>query len=206
MVKIIIAGTDYKYCVNKSKIYSCNDKKGVFGRGIINSKSDPYKVTRIGLLGEMALAKYLDVPVRFEYLKHGDHFDFKIAGYTIDVKTASRNYGSVLVRCISGSGKFVLNNPCDIYVAAYIVSEEPDDHYAEVELVGWIYSKRFKDMQPVDAIIGRHKNYQIDLGDVSSISSLRRLLNAKQLSQEKSNKKASRPAISSKKRSSTSKR
>jgi len=175
-MKIVVCGEDYKYCQESSKNYKCNTKKGFFGKGIINSKNDPYKVTRIGLLGEMAFAKYMDVPARFEYMEHGDDFDFKINGKTIDVKTASRNYGACLIRCINHKGNFILKKPCDIYVAAYIDKEIPDENYAEVIIKGWIRSKEFKNMEPVNARVGKHKNYEISFDNVSSLSSLKKLL------------------------------
>jgi hypothetical protein len=48
------------------------------------------KVTRIGLLGQMAFAKIFNQPMDFEYREKGDKYDNKIGSWTYDIN-AMRN-------------------------------------------------------------------------------------------------------------------
>ena len=123
----------------------------------------------------MAFSKFMDIPVYFEYLANGDDNDFVINEHTIDVKTASRNYGSVLVRCISEKGNWVLD-PCDIYIAGYIHQEVPEEHYAEVSIEGWCTKEYLSTLSPVPARVGKHQNLQLDFDKINPISSIKKEL------------------------------
>ena len=99
-MRIKISKQDYKKCKQASENYWSNGISGFFGRGIINSKNDPCKVPRTGLLGEMALCRYLNVPQpNLDYVQNGEKEDFNINGISVDIKTASKNYGAELIRC-----------------------------------------------------------------------------------------------------------
>ena len=172
---IKIKNEEYQYCVEKSEEYWCNKKTGFFGRGIINTKKDKYKVTRIGLFGEMALAKYLGITPDFKFIHCGDQFDFIINGKTIDVKTASRNYGASLIRCRSEKGRSVFK-PKDIYVAALLEEENSDKLFCRISLKGWETLDFVRKLPEVPAMVGKHLNYELKFDQLRGIGTLKKFL------------------------------
>lgn len=164
----------YKVCVDASLNYWASSKKGAWGKGLVNSKEDKTKVERTGLLGEMAFYIISGLPYNFTFKKGGDKFDFQVNNKTIDVKTATYNYGCICIPAYNGSGNYVFRNH-DFYVSAYIV--EDNGKWAEVELVGWEFGTSVKQLPVKGARAkGLHKNYELEHKKVRPIEELIELL------------------------------
>ena len=168
---IEIKGENYKKCVEAAKNYWASSKSGNYGRGLINSKDDPMKVERTGLLGEMAFSIFSGLPVDFSYKKGGDKTDFILNGKTVDVKTAASNYGANCIKAYTASGKYVFRE-LDIYVAAYVVEDTGES--AIVNLVGYELGSVIKGFDPKGARArGLHKNFELDHKKLKPIEDLK---------------------------------
>lgn len=171
-MKIQIPPKLYEKCNLCSQNRWSNKKTGHFGRGLINSKDDPCKVERIGLLGEAALAQYINQKVDYEYKEGGTPFDFNLNGLNIDIKTAARNYGCGLIRAVSDRGS-VVELKSDIYVFAYLEVENRDEKMATVVLTGWEEKCKIEKMKTVPARIGNHLNYELSYQNLNPIETLK---------------------------------
>lgn len=173
-MKIDINEEDYLKCKEASENYWSNSKKGFFGRGIINTKNDPCKVPRIGLLGEMAFCRFLDIKApNLDYLHNGDKEDFTVNGMSVDIKTAARNYGAALIRCESEKGRSVFKK-YDVYVGAYLLYDNGTT--AQVNLVGWLPLNEVILLDKKPARVGHHKNYELEFDKIHPIISIRECL------------------------------
>lgn len=171
-MKIQINPKLYEKCHLCSQNRWSNKKKGFFGRGMINSNIDPYKVERIGLLGEAALAKYINKEVDYEYKEGGTPFDFNFNGLNIDIKTAARNYGSGLIRAVSDKGRKI-ELKSDIYVFGYLEWENKKEKKAEVVLTGWMERCKIEELEIVPARVGQHFNYDIPYEKLNPIETIK---------------------------------
>ena len=172
---IEVKGENYKSCLEAAANYWASSKTGNYGKGLINSKDDPLKVERTGLLGEMAFSIFSGLPVDFSYKKGGDKTDFILNGQTVDVKTAASNYGANCIKAYTASGKYVFRE-LDIYVAAYVVEDTGES--ATVNLVGYELGSVIKGFPPKGARArGLHKNFELDHKKLRSIEELITALN-----------------------------
>ena len=173
-MKIIISSELYQKCDTCSQNRWSNKKKGFFGRGLINSQDDPCKVERIGLLGEAALSQFIDRKVDFEYKEGGTPSDFKFNNYSLDIKTAARNYGCGLIRAKTESN-YVISLKSDIYVFAFLESETRQKNEAVVVLAGWLTKEDIEKCKIVPARIGKHYNYEARYEILKDIAELRKI-------------------------------
>lgn len=164
----------YKKIEKASQNRWSNSKKGRFGRGLINSKEDPYRAERLGLLGEAALAQLIDRKVDYEYKEGGVPFDFRLNNLKLDIKTAHRNYGSGLIRAITSKGTRV-ELKSDVYVFGYVVCECKYNKIATIELVGYLEKEEIEKCNIVPAKIGKHKNYDIPYDQLKPIETLKKI-------------------------------
>lgn len=176
-MRIKVDGDAYTKCEVASRTYWSNGKTGFFGKGIINTKGDPCKVTRIGLLGEMAVSQYLGIKPDFSYQERGTPQDFLYNGFSLEVKTASKDYGAALIRCRSDSGKVVFKPSADVFIAAVVESEDREEGFAWVFLKGWETRDFVLGLPEVPARIGFHWNYELKFGDIRGIGKLKGFLN-----------------------------
>lgn len=173
-MKIQISQQLYEKCDKHSQNRWSNKKKGFFGRGMINSNDDPCKVERIGLLGEAALALYINQKVDYEYREGGAPFDFNIGGLNLDLKTAARNYGCGLIRAVSDRGT-VIELKSDVYVFAYLERENKDEKSASIVLTGWLERCKIQTQSVVPARVGKHYNYECKYTNLNPIETLKNL-------------------------------
>lgn len=171
-VLVDIFGEEYEMCDHYSKLMMANSKTGAYGKGIANTKSDPYKVERIGRLGEMAFAKLYDRYVDFTYYSKGDEYDFiNDHGQTLDIKTACNCYGSGLIRVQEGSRIFPLG--CDYYMFGFLKNENIQLNQASIVIVGWISKneilKNFNKLVPSKSKYSSHMNYEIPYGSLNKL-------------------------------------
>lgn len=167
---IKIEGDNYLKCVEAAKNYWASSKTGGYGKGLINTKIDPIKTERTGLLGEMAFSIVTGLPVDFSYKNGGDKTDFILNGKTVDVKTAASNYKANCIKSYTPNGKYVFRE-LDIYVAAYVVEDTGES--AVVNLVGYELGSVIKDFPPKNARAkGLHKNFELDHKKLKPIEDL----------------------------------
>lgn len=161
-VAVEIANEDYHICNEYSigKKFWGNSKKGAYGKGLCQSKDDPYKPRRIGLLGEVAFGKIFGLPVDIEYKKFGDKQDFILNEQKINVKTATWNRGDCLL-VYKKDGKLVPLTQ-DIYINCFIEEENREKEVATVILVGYILKKDIFKCQIIESYIGKNiLNYKV---------------------------------------------
>lgn len=150
----MIDGELYQKCFKASKNMWCSKK-----RGYINSKKDPRRAERTGLLGEAAFAKLFNLSLEknFKYKKFGEKVDFILHGQKIDIKTGQDcNSRRAYIPAINKWRKSVELNS-DIYVFCYINEEKliRDEEknvlggeYAEVVIAGYLLKKHILKYTP----------------------------------------------------------
>ena len=176
--KIEIGSNEYALCDASSYHRGCSKKKGVFGRGLINDEKDPFHVERCGNLGEMAFGKLFGLPVDFTFRQRGDNGDFSMGKYSVNVKTATYNYWTGLVRVYKSQAdkdadvRIALD--ADLFVFGWLGTESRDKKNSIVYLAGYhkkeyIFDKC--DIKP--ARKGReHFNYEVPFVGLSPIRQL----------------------------------
>jgi hypothetical protein len=182
-VFVKIEGREYDVCEETSKVWWSSSKSGAYGKGLLNSKDDPAKTERIGLLGQMAFAKLINEPVDLSYRHGGDKYDFLISGkYKIDIKCASWDYGKNLVQKTNEYG-YPQKIDKHIYVGSFIDQEDRSNKNASIVLVGYYlkedvlcantakgskgnghfnYELQFHRMKPIMKLIDKIKNYKLN--------------------------------------------
>jgi hypothetical protein len=171
MIRIIVKDQDYIDCCAASGNMWCSSKSGEYGYGLLNSPLDRHRTERLGRIGEKALSLYLNKEVDFEYKVGGDNGDLK-SEKIVDIKTASRNYGKLLIQAKSEFG-YCITLKSDYYVGAYCVSECAKNKLAEIELVGWINKRKVITKPIVPAMRGTHKNYEVKYSELEPIETLK---------------------------------
>lgn len=152
-----IEGDEYRACAEACRSYWANSKPGVYGAGFANEHNDPFKATRIGMLGEMVFGKMIGQKPDFSYRKMGDDGDFVVAGCRIDVKTAVKKRPSLWVYRVSEVGA-VIELKSHVYVAQYLEYENRVDGFASILTVGWISRERLMMCELMTSKVGSHKN------------------------------------------------
>ena len=147
---IDVGGQDYMVCEEHSKKRWSNKKTGFYGSGIMNTDEDPYRVERIGLLGEVAFGKIFDWPVDLTYRKGGDKNDFQIGDISIDVKTSFSESGKSRVLHTNSRGKKVISYK-DLYVVSFLDFDYPDLAHAAIIFVGYVTRGYLEDRSVVPA-------------------------------------------------------
>lgn len=173
-MKISIPFDLYQKCHECSQNRWSNKKKGQFGRGLINNVDDPCKAERIGLLGEAALAQFINRKADYEYKEGGNPFDFQLNNLTIDIKTAAKNYGCGLIRAKT-QNHTVIELKSNVYVFAYLEMENRTEQTAIVVMKGWLDKENIEKCDIVPARIGMHFNYQIKYEKLREIEELRKI-------------------------------
>lgn len=171
-ILVEIEGDEYIACDNASRNFFASQKKGNYGKGLLNTEDDPYRTERIGYLGQMAFGKLIDEPVDLVYRKGGDKQDNIIANNVkVDMKCASRNYGSNLIQKTSEYG---VRQKIDkqVYVSSFLESENREEKKAEVLLVGYALKKDVLGSEVEKSPIGEHFNYKIPFEGMKPISRL----------------------------------
>lgn len=167
-----VEGKDYEVCSKTSSNYWANTKPGSYGKGLISGKDDKYRPVRSGLLGEIALAKTFGLSVDVSYKEGGDKADGLFNKYSYDIKTATYDYGAALIYHTNEWGKKVPLNK-DIYISAYITSDDRENEVAEVIIVGFMLKE---DVFKCEVRRGRrgngHLNYEVPHHKTKSIVKL----------------------------------
>jgi len=173
MLKILLEKDDYEKAISSSQNMWCSSKQSFYGRGLLNTKDDPYKTERTGKLGEIALSKILNVEPDLSYRKHGDKSDFYINNKHIDIKTAARfpKYQAGLIYALNEFGKPV-KIKSDIYVFGYIENDDLSNKIANIVLLGFQLKENIIQLPMVPAKYGKHLNYEIKYDTLIDIDKL----------------------------------
>ena len=147
-----------------------NSKRGTYGRGILATEDDPYATCRVGILGQVALAKFLGLDTDLTYRHQGDDFDFLVNGKTVDLKTAShRSFGVYITAQRNG---YDLPLTKDVYAAAYLKSEDRQNKTAVVVLVGWATKEEVARLTPRKSRYGNWYNRELEFVETHPIGEL----------------------------------
>lgn len=168
-----IAPKQYDICSEAAQNMMCSSKPGFWGRGMLNTKEDPFRVERLGRLGEMAFGLLIKQKIDTKYRKKGDKYDFILNGKRIDVKTAAQKpkYMCGLVRTENEKTKKI-DLSSDIYVFGYVVREWAEEKKAKICLVGYMNKEDIIIREKKPAKYGYHMNYEcpyselLDIGDL----------------------------------------
>lgn len=166
-MEVLIKQEEYLECVRAAKNMWCSSKPGIYGRGLLNTPTDPTRTERMGRLGEKALSLYLNLKPDFEYKELGDAGDLVFGLNKVDIKTASRDYGKLLVQA---ENEFGYKTPLksDYYVAAVILKDNGIE--ALVKLVGWCTKEEVLNSGIHPAIKGKHKNHVIPYNKLKTMN------------------------------------
>ena len=168
--KIVVRGSNYEACETASSAWWTKNKVGGgWNPGMLNSSSDPRKTERVGILGEMAFGMMTGMPVNLGYKEFGNVTDFDVFSYGLDVKTAARNYGLALIRCIDEYGKRQ-ELGSDIYAFAYVESEDKAAGEAVISYIGYQTREKIVSRPIVCARRGNHRNYEIPYPELKPMS------------------------------------
>lgn len=148
----------YDFCVANSSNMECSNNPGIFGRGLINTIKDPYKVERRGYLGEVAFGVLTNTSTFIGRKKGGDIDDFYINNFKTDIK-ATTYQGCMLIKSVN-ENKTPVYLKSDIYVSAYLI-EKPECRQASVLFVGYATGDYVRSMPDVPAKKGKHLNKEI---------------------------------------------
>ena len=176
-VKCRIDGGEYLKIEKACENYWANSKKGVYGKGLIASKDDIFRPVRTGMLGELAFGMWVGVEPDFSYKDKGDQQDFVVKGLKVDVKTATRNYNAGLIRYMS-EGKRIIPISKDLFVFCYLETEDRENKFAEVVLVGYIMKEAVMEKPTVPARRGYHWNKEVPYAELKDIGSIDECFNA----------------------------
>lgn len=174
-VTITIPPRIYEFCHQASLNQWANTKKSTqWGRGLVNNTMDPSKSSRIGYLGEVAVARLLGLKVDFSYHHGGQESDHVIGNNKIEVKTAAKYYSFAcgLIKVLDETG-MPISLKSDIYLFCYLDSRGADltKKTAHVSIVGWCLKNEILRCPNVPARRegARHKNKEIPYQDLHGI-------------------------------------
>lgn len=177
-VTVKIPPEEWQVCDEVSRNYWSQKKRGQYGKGILNTQSDPAKTERTGLLGEMAFAKISGLDMDISYVEGGAAHDFTFVSSTgeelsIDIKTAHKlqPYKAMLIYAQSGSGKDIPLNST-YYVAGYIANEDIEAQKATVILIGYCHRDLVLSKDLVKGKQGFWLNKEIPYAELSELDGL----------------------------------
>ncbi len=169
---VSVSSDEYRLCEEASHNFWANSKGGAYGAGLANTPDDPARVTRTGLLAQMAFAKLCNQPVDLEYREYGDRYDNKIGEYLIDIKCALRDYGAGLIYHTNEWGKQIPLDK-DIYVFSYIESDDRVAKGASIVFTGCATQKEIQKCEIKQGFRGNgHMNYVVPFSGLRSMSRL----------------------------------
>lgn len=184
VLRVPVDSDSYEYADRISHhLWTKEKKRGKYNDGCINTKDDPSRATRTGLLGEMAFASVFDQEVDLKYRKGGSPYDFILetvkGPFSIDLKTSHAVYKTrtqSLIKSKSSRGHRV-RLKSQIYVAAYIDSEDRLNGCADVVLIGFQTNTGIKKLPDVQSPVrgGRWYNKELNYTDLHPILDLCKL-------------------------------
>lgn len=170
---VMVSGEEYVTGEQSAEWWWSKSKPGFYGQGLANSKEDGNRTIRTGVIGEIGFGKIFNLPIDLGYVKNGKDQDFIIGpNETIDVKTATYNYGCVCIQAINEK-KIKIPLKADIYVGGFLQNEDRNKKSVEVIFVGYI-KKEFINPNPVKARKegATHMNYEVPYKDLQPIKLL----------------------------------
>lgn len=169
-----VYGKEYNICEEAAGNWWCKDKPGFYGQEMANTKEDKNKTIRTGIIGEMGYGKIFNLPVDLKRREFGKDDDFIMGpNKTIDVKTATYNYGSGLIYAKNEKG-IDIPLKVDIYVFGFIENEDRIKKSATVVFVGYAMKEFVSKLKPVkgEKDVATHMNYKVAYDDLQPMSFL----------------------------------
>lgn len=174
VLSVVIDGEEYDLCDLYSRNMWASKKSGLWGKGLINTDKDKYKVERFGAFGEISYAKISGKPVDFRYIEFGDKQDFVQEENKIDFKIAQRltDYKKGLVRATNDYGK--QTRILDYFVFGFLQEEDIKNKTATIAIVGGCDKKTLMNRKTVPARFpgATHTNYEISYSELTPISEI----------------------------------
>lgn len=172
VVSVTISGDEWLVCHEYSFRRGCNKKTGTYGVGIENSKfgnNDPRIVERLGLLGEMALAKLWNLPVDFTERDY-DQYDFMCHGKKIDIKVSNGYYSGNFIQVINQNGYHIPLRH-DIYIGGHVAKEDKTKQFATIVLAGWQTHEFVEGLPTVKSTAkgASHYNKRLEYADLNPL-------------------------------------
>jgi hypothetical protein len=205
-VRVRLTGSDVQYACevarSRGKFRSYAFRTDQWGRGAFR---DPTHPIVYGTLGEIAFARWLlqqtgiSLPVDDRHLARGDGGkDFDWHGLVVQVKTARRDYDTLLVRASehSDASDPYLPPPLKVYVRARLCPPERDDGLFSrvppsrepnekpprvVELCGFVHHANVPRPAEPSRVFAGVWNYSVPLCELLSMSDLADLFTARRL-------------------------
>lgn len=154
-ILVNISGDAYSFVEEKStsKRSYAQKTQTAYRKGGANSSRDPHRTERMALLGELAAAHVLGVPMSDTgYRAKGDGGkDFLIQGpkrlHKVDVKLTCTND---LIICVH-NGSFPLEVKSDIFIAIKLRNDNTFRRTALLEIIGYITAPMLRNYEIVDS-------------------------------------------------------
>lgn len=169
-ISVDLPENDYVLCEQASQNMWCSKKKGTYGKGLINTENDPYKVERIGRLGEKAFEKLTGLSCDFSYINQGDEYDFIIGNDKIDVKTSSsiskNECGYIMAINEYGIKKELTSN---IFIFSYLSNESIQTRSAQIIFLGFVFLDNIIKKPLEKSKYANHFNYVVKYDELLPI-------------------------------------
>jgi hypothetical protein len=177
-VTVKLTPEEWKVCHDVSSNMWANSKTGHYGKGLINTKEDPYFAERVGKLGEVAFSKISGLPVDTKYKDKGDDFDFITDAGKIDIKTSCKlpSYKKLLVTGATSTRK-LYDIKSDIFVSAFLAYEDREARKATIVIVGWCNKDQLMKGGLQKGRAGKHFNYEVHYRNLRPIAELLEMIN-----------------------------
>lgn len=133
--------------------------------------------TFIGLLGEMAVGKVLNLKPNLEYHEKGVKDDFIYKGYSIEVKTSSLNYQKGLLKIKEGGiNGYNHKLKSDIYIFCTLRKNNPIEKTALIDIQGIISKHKIiennYELKKAISKKSNHYNIEIPYNDLTDINNI----------------------------------
>lgn len=183
-IVVRVSGEEYEVCEATSHggNYKANSNPGKFGKGLISVDGDEFRTARTGLIGEMAFAKVMSLPVDVGFRPFGDESDFMLEKYKTDIKchyglyrTDPYNFEQHTTE--RGTVKQVRK---DLYVQSFLEHEDRAAKTAQVVFVGYYTKRMVERSEKVTSARGAFLNHKLTFFAARPIHELvRRFANRK---------------------------
>lgn len=170
--RILIEENNYEVCDYYSFERWSNKKKGQWGEGLANSKEDPRKVERVGLLGELGVGILFGLPLDLTYREGGDNYDFVLFSKTCNVKMrteAPPRHDRGIIKCRHSVDTAYMPLTHEFYMFGFLDWEH--ERKAEICIVGGIDRENIN-LEEHAGYAGSHFNHHVHYRNMISIRKL----------------------------------
>ena len=164
-IVVQISDSEYEICDKTSHgdNYKANSNPGKFGKGLISNTDDQFRTARVGLLGEMAFAKIMNLQVDISFRPFGDISDFMLEKYKTDIKC---HYGLYKTdpynfeQHTTERGTIKQINK-DLYIQSFLENEDRAAKTAQIVFIGYYTRRMVEKSQKVSSARGSFLNHKL---------------------------------------------